>query len=136
MMIVRNMSMPVSISLKYSTSYFFSRTQKSVCPQWHRIQGKLWCRLVNIHHQTWTFAIQTNYRQSPLDIALICLKHPSDKCNELSFPSQPGEFVPKDICERCKCSEEMDNVTSLHVIECEPITCDDNCAQVNLCDIN
>uniref|UniRef100_A0A8C6SL12 VWFD domain-containing protein n=1 Tax=Neogobius melanostomus TaxID=47308 RepID=A0A8C6SL12_9GOBI len=39
-----------------------------------------------------------------------------------------GEVVPRFPCEKCVCSMRKDPVTFLHLLDCEPIHCDTNCA--------
>uniref|UniRef100_H2ZTW6 Mucin 2, oligomeric mucus/gel-forming n=1 Tax=Latimeria chalumnae TaxID=7897 RepID=H2ZTW6_LATCH len=43
----------------------------------------------------------------------------------MEFP--PGVFVPKDICQNCTCTNQVDSATKLHNISCEVLPCNTQC---------
>ncbi|XP_062405926.1 mucin-5AC-like [Sardina pilchardus] len=56
---------------------------------------------------------------------------PKPVCVNNNTEYSPGSSVPMRQCETCVCSHKLENDGLLHKIECEPITCDTYCPQIN-----
>ncbi|XP_053094270.1 mucin-5AC-like [Pangasianodon hypophthalmus] len=54
-----------------------------------------------------------------------CVPEPVCVFNDTTYKS--GASVPKEECNKCVCSDEVDSQTKLHKISCTPIPCDTQC---------
>nr|XP_033784141.1 mucin-5AC isoform X2 [Geotrypetes seraphini] len=54
---------------------------------------------------------------------------PMDVCVYQNTVYQPGTPIPvtKGSCEECDCSDEIDSNTKLHRVQCQPISCEQEC---------
>ncbi|MBN3322651.1 MUC5B protein, partial [Atractosteus spatula] len=74
--------------------------------------------------------IQQNSREQTSDFTEGCFCPQGtilfNSFSDICVPSC-GVSVPKDTCELCQCSYEVDPNTRLNIIACDPMRCDKNC---------
>nr|XP_046254824.1 intestinal mucin-like protein [Scatophagus argus] len=54
----------------------------------------------------------------------------TDVCVFNNHEYQVGELVPTSPCDRCICSDQTNTSSHLHIVECQPLTCDQHCPLV------